>query len=88
MAQMKTEAEAEKKGGNEIQMAQITVDRARAQAKIKLIKNSPLKRWNCRPKEMELQAQAQVHTDPTSNLHSPNIDAKSPKLPVFVDEKD
>ena len=39
-------------------------------------------------KEMELQAQAQVHTDPTNNLHLPNIDAQSPKLPASVDEKD
>ena len=34
-----------------------------------------------------MQAQAQVNTETTSNL-SPNRDAKSSKLPAFVDEKD
>ena len=38
-------------------------------------------------KEVELQAHAQVNTDATSNP-PPNSNAKSPKLPAFMDEKD
>ena len=62
-------------------MAQITTDRARYQAKIEANKELALK-------ELELQAQAQVNIDATSNPPPPNRDAKIPKLPAFVGEKD
>ena len=47
--------------------------------RLKMIKNSPLKSWNYSPKS-SLNA--------ASNPTSPNRDAKFPKLPAFVDEKD
>ena len=41
-------------------------------------------------KEMELQAQAQAQasTSPAATPAPCNKDAKSPKLPAFIDEKD
>ena len=63
---------------NEIQIA---ADRARDQAKIAADKALDLR-------EFELQAQAQVNTNATSNLPPPNRDAKSPKLPSFTAEKE
>ena len=39
-------------------------------------------------KQMDLKAQAQDSADTTSNPPPPNRDAKSLKLPAFVDEKD
>ena len=63
-------------------MAQINA--ARDQANIEANKELAF-----RPKELELQVQVKVSTDATctSNLRPPNRDAKSPKLPAFVEEK-
>ena len=62
-------------------MAQNAANRARDKAKIEADKELTLK-------ELELQAQALVNTNATSNPPFHNRDAKSSKLPAFVGEKD
>ena len=62
-------------------MAQNAANRARDQAKIEADKELTLK-------ELELQAQALVNTNATSDSPFHNKDAKSSKLPAFVGEKD
>ena len=58
-------------------MAQIDADKAKSADEIQMAQIV-----------QKCQAHAQVNTDATSNLPPPNRDAKSPKLPDFVDEKD
>ena len=80
-----SEAEVEeKKRTDEIQMAQIAADRARARCQAKIGADNELAF-----KELELLVQAQVNTDATSNptLHV-NIETKLPKLQAFMDKKD
>ena len=62
-------------------MAQIAADRVRDQAKAEAYKELALQ-------EMELQAQARVNTDAACTPPAPNRDAKSIKLPAFIDRKD
>ena len=69
------------KRADEIQVAQIAADRVRDQAKAEADKELALQ-------EMELQAQAQVNTDAACTPPSHNRDAKSIKLPAFIDRKD
>ena len=61
-------------------MADIDAERARDQAKIQTDKEITLK-------VLELKAQAQTSTIATVDPPTRNRDAKSPKLPAFVDEK-
>ena len=70
----------EKKRADEIKMAQI--EAAKEQAKIEAEKELALK-------ELELKAQqSQATTSSATTPPSRNKDAKSPKLPSFIDEKD
>ena len=62
-----------------IQIAQI--EAAKEQAKLEAEKELKIK-------EMELQAQAQVTASSATTPPPRNKDAKSPKLPSFIDEKD
>ena len=78
-----TQIEAEeKKRADEIRYAQI--EAAKEQAKIEMEKELKIK-------EMELQAQqtqVQATNSSAATPPPPNKDAKSPKLPSFIDEKD
>ena len=79
IAQIGAEAE-EKKRADEILFAQI--EAAKEQAKIEAEKELALK-------ELELKAQqSQASTSPAATPPPRNKDAKSPKLPSFIDEKD
>ena len=69
----------EKRRADENQMAQINA--VTDQAQIQADKELALK-------EMELKAQAQASISATVNPTPHHADAKSPKLPAFVDEKD
>ena len=69
----------EKRRADEIRFAQI--EAAKEQAKLEAEKELKIK-------EMELQAQVQVTTSSATTPPLRNKDAKSPKLPSFVDEKD
>ena len=74
----------EKKRADEIKIQIAQIEAAKEQAKIEAEKELALK-------EMELQAQqAQVQATTSSATTPPplNKDAKSPKLPSFIDEKD
>ena len=93
LAKIRAEAEAEekkradelqaeeKRRADEIRFAQI--EAAKEQAKLEAEKELKIK-------EMELQAQAQVTASASLAATPPprNKDAKSPKLPSFIDEKD
>ena len=80
LAKIRAEAEAEeKKRADEIRFAQI--EAAKEQAKLEAEKELKIK-------EMELQAQAQVTASSATTPPPRNKDAKSPKLPSFIDEKD
>ena len=73
-------AAEEKRRADEIQIAQI--EAAKEQAKIEAEKELALK-------ELELKAQqSQASTSPAATPPPRNKDAKSPKLPSFIDEKD
>ena len=77
MAELQAE---DKKRADEIQIAQI--EAAKEQAKIEAEKELALK-------ELELNAQqSQASTSPAATPPPRNKDAKSPKLPSFMDEKD
>ena len=79
MTELQTEAE-EKKRADEIRFAQI--EAAKEQTKIEAEKELVLK-------ELELKAQqSQASTSPAATPPPRNKDAKSPKLPSFIDEKD
>ena len=81
IAQIEAEAE-EKKRADEIRFAQI--EAAKEQAKLEAEKELKIK-------EMEIQAQqaqAQVTASSATTPPPRNKDAKSPKLPSFIDEKD
>ena len=79
MTELQTEAE-EKKRADEIRFAQI--EAAKEQAKIEAEKELALK-------ELELKAQqSQASTSPAATPPPRNKDAKSPKLPSFIDEKE
>ena len=79
MTELQTEAE-EKKRADEIRFAQI--EAAKEQAKIEAEKGLALK-------ELELKAQQnQASASLAVTLSPRNKDAKSPKLPSFIDEKD
>ena len=79
MAELQAEAE-EKKRADEIRFAQIAA--AKEQAKIEAEKELALK-------ELGLKAQqSQASTSPAATPPPRNKDAKSPKLPSFIDEKD
>ena len=79
IAQIGAEAE-EKKRADEIRFAQI--EAAKEQAKIEAEKELALK-------ELELKAQqSQASTSHAATLPPHNKDAKSQKLPSFIDEKD
>ena len=79
MTELQTEAE-EKKRADEICFAQI--EAVKEQAKIEAEKELALK-------ELELKAQqSQASTSPAATPPPCNKDAKSPKLPSFIDEKD
>ena len=79
MTELQTEAE-EKKRADEIRFAQI--EAAKEQAKIEAEKELALK-------ELELKAQqSQASISPAATPPPRNKDAKSPKLPSFIDEKD
>ena len=79
MTELQTEAE-EKKRADEIRFAQI--EAVKEQAKIETEKELALK-------ELELKAQqSQASTSPAATPPPRNKDAKSPKLPSFIDEKD
>ena len=69
----------EKRRADEIRFAQI--EAAKEQAKLEAEKELKIK-------EMELQAQAQVTASSAATPPPRNKDAKSPKLPSFIDEKD
>ena len=69
----------EKRRADEIRFAQI--EAAKEQAKLEAEKELKIK-------EMELQAQAQVTASSATTPPPRNKDAKSPKLPSFIDEKD
>ena len=88
LAKIRTEAEAEERKradqaeeerADEIRFAQI--EAAKEQAKLEAEKELKIK-------EMELQAQAQVTASSATTQPPLNKDAKSPKLPSFIDEKD
>ena len=81
LAKIRAEAEAEeKKRADEIRFAQI--EAAKEQAKIEAEKELALK-------ELELKAQqSQAGASLAATPPPRNKDAKSPKLPSFVDEKD
>ena len=89
LAKIRAEAEAEerkradqaeeKRRADEIRFAQI--EAAKEQAKLEAEKELKIK-------EMELQAQAQVTASSATTPPPRNKDAKSPKLPSFIDEKD
>ena len=73
-------AAEEKRRADEIQIAQ--VEAAKEQAKIEAEKELALK-------ELELKVQqSQASTSPATTPPPRNKDAKSPKLPSFIDEKD
>ena len=73
-------AAEEKRRADEIQIAQ--TEAAKEQAKIEAEKELALK-------ELELKAQqSQASTSPAATPPPRNKDAKSPKLPSFIDEKD
>ena len=79
LAKIRAEAE-EKRRADEIQIAQI--EAAKEQAKIEAEKELAIK-------ELELKAQqSQASTSPAATPTPCNKDAKSPKLPSFIDEKD
>ena len=79
MTELQTEAE-EKKRADEIRFAQI--EAVKEQAKIEVERELALK-------ELELKAQqSQASTSPAATPPPRNKDAKSPKLPSFIDEKD
>ena len=69
----------EKRRADEIRFAQI--EAAKEQTKLEAEKELKFK-------EMELQAQAQVTASSAATPPPRNKDAKSPKLPSFIDEKD
>ena len=78
----------EKRRASEIQVAQITAkENGRADefqmqmAKIEAEMNSPLNSWNCRPRLKSILMLL-------GNPPPPYRDAKSLKLPAFMDEKD
>ena len=81
LAKIRAEAKAEeKKRADEIRFAQI--EAAKEQAKIEAEKELALK-------ELELKAQqSQASTSPAATPLPRNKDAKSRKLPAFIDEKD
>ena len=73
-------AAEEKRRADEIQIAQI--EAVKEQGKLEAEKELALK-------ELELKAQqSQVSTSPAATPPPRNKDAKSPKLPSFIDEKD
>ena len=63
------------------EQAKIEAEAAKEQAKLEAEKELKIK-------EMELQAQAQVTASSATTPPPRNKDAKSPKLPSFIDEKD
>ena len=63
------------------EQAKIEAEAAKEQAKLEAEKELKIK-------EMELQAQAQVTASSATTPPPRNRDAKSPKLPSFIDEKD
>ena len=74
----------EKKKADEIQLQIAKIEAAKEQAKLEAEKELKIK-------EMDLQAQqaqAQATTSSTTTPPPHNKDAKSPKLPSFIDEKD
>ena len=98
LAKIRAEAEAEerkradqaeeKRRADEIRFAQI--EAAKEQAKIEAAKEQAKleAEKELKIKEMELQAQAQVTASSATTPPPRNKDAKSPKLPSFIDEKD
>ena len=87
----------EKRRADEIRFAQI--EAAKEQAKIEAVKEQAKieaakeqakleAEKELKIKEMELQAQAQVTASSATTPPPRNKDAKSPKLPSFIDEKD
>ena len=100
LAKIRAEAEAEekkradelqaeeKRRADEIRFAQI--EAAKEQAKIEAAKElAKLEaEKELKIKEMELQAQAQATASSATTPPPRNKDAKSPKLPSFIDEKD
>ena len=98
LAKIRAEAEAEerkradqaeeKRRADEIRFAQI--EAAKEQAKIEAAKEQAKleAEKELKIKEMELQAQAQVTPSSATTPPPRNKDAKSPKLPSFIDEKD
>ena len=70
----------EKRRADEVQVAQINADRARDRTKIQADRELALK-------EVKLKTQAQANTSAKVDPSPHNRDAKSPKLPAFVDEK-
>ena len=78
----------EKRRADEIRFAQI--EAAKEQAKIEAAKEQAKleAEKELKIKEMELQAQAQVTASSATTPPPRNKDAKSPKLPSFMDEKD
>ena len=78
----------EKRRADEIRFAQI--EAAKEQAKIEAAKEQAKleAEKELKIKEMELQAQAQVTAGSATTPPPRNKDAKSPKLPSFIDEKD
>ena len=78
IAQIEAEAE-KKKRADEIRFA--LIEAAKEQAKLETEKELKIK-------EMELQAQTQATVGSAATLPPRNKDAKSPKLPSFIDEKD
>ena len=78
----------EKRRADEIRFAQI--EAAKEQAKIEAAKEQAKleAEKELKIKEMELQAQAQVTASSATTPPPRNKDAKSPKLPSFIDEKD
>ena len=87
----------EKRRADEIRFAQIEaakeqakIEAAKEQAKIEAAKEQAKleAEKELKIKEMELQAQAQVTASSATTPPPRNKDAKSPKLPSFIDEKD
>ena len=79
MAELQTEAE-EKKRADEIRFAQI--EAAKEQAKIEAEKELALNELELKAQQNQASASLAVTPPPR------NKDAKSPKLPSFIDEKD
>ena len=76
----------EKKRADEIRMAEIQAEEKKRADEIRLAQIEIEKELKI--KEMELQAQAQAAASSATTPTPRNKDAKSPKLPSFIDEKD